>query len=49
MGSQKSENFMQFQNIYATQGRVPCAIFMKFKGFVGSFMLNQLLKFGEFS
>jgi len=32
----KTENFTEFRNIIAQQGRIPCAIFTKFSGLVGS-------------
>ena len=44
----KSENFPQFLNIKAPQERIAWQIFRQFSDFVGSFMINQVLKFGLF-
>jgi len=39
-GPPKLKIFMELQNIIAHQGRMPCAIFTKFSGFVDSFSLS---------
>jgi len=41
----KTENFTQFWDINASQGRIRWAIFTTFSRFVGNFMLGGVLKF----
>jgi len=39
----------KIQNINAPQGRIPCAIFAKFLGFMGSSFFTWQFKFGSFA